>query len=146
MTSFKLLALAVALLAAVAHADYQQTVFYSDSSCTNAMSTSMSTQSCTPGSGGSCTSSTGGSYKSTCVASTATSLPISSLPNGLVSVYYSDSKCTVAVSATVNNGCQAMSPGSLTIGCSATQSWYTAFSTSTTYVINRALPRRKRTA
>ena len=167
----KLLALGAAL--AVARADYISMLYYSDSGCTVAMSTSYQGIGCqaagasssqqavcststantysgtacagtptqtTPlanfngGAAGTCLSSGSGSwYKWTCVAGAAS---ISTLPVGLpVSASFSDSGCKTLTSASTSGGCTPNVPSngmSITQGCSATQTFYNAYTGSTT--------------
>ena len=139
MAKFAVAALVAAVLAAVAHADYTLATQYSDASCTTPIAATMSTfSSCSSFSGPTtCQTSSGMSIKYACVTSAATSLPYTSLPNGLVSVYYSDNKCTTATSAAVTYGCMgATSTTSYLYSCSGSTYSMTAYSASNTFVLN----------
>ena len=81
---------------------------------------------------GTCNNGGGGSSKMSCGTGTTST---SALPTGQVQASYSDSGCTKLISATVNTGCTPNFPStgmSMTMGCSATQSYYVAYSASTT--------------
>jgi hypothetical protein len=122
------LAAGLALMAAVARADFQFLTAHTDNTCTTGKiaSATITAGSCNAipctALGGQST----GYYKSVCMTGT---ISLSALPviGGSVSASYSDSGCTTLTSASVSSSCVPGSSDSFTYGCTATNKYMNSY-------------------
>jgi hypothetical protein len=109
-------------------------VYSGSTTCAGTASTTMALATVNGGASGTCISGGGGSsFKWTCVVGAAS---ISALPVGVpVTAYFSDSGCKSLTNAIAPGGCTPNVPSngmSVKQGCSATQTFYNAYTGSTT--------------